>query len=81
MKPIIMIHRFWQDGNQTFGTCCVLDDKNQPLFVALALERGWQNNQNKISCIPAGTYEVKLEYSDRFKMDLWEIKNVPNRSE
>jgi len=81
MEAIIKIHRFWQDENQTFGTCTVLDNKNQPLFVSLALERGWRNNENNVSCIPKGIYDVVLEYSPRFNQDLWEIKGVPNRSE
>jgi hypothetical protein len=34
-----------------------------------------------ISCIPSGEYKCVLEYSARFKRDLWEIKGVPNRSE
>lgn len=81
MKITVKIHRYWQDENQSFGTCVVLDDKKQPLFASLSLERGWRENQNGVSCIPIGKYPLKLEYSNRFKMDLWEIKNVPNRSE
>ena len=81
MKPLIKIHRIWQDENQTSGTCTVIDDSNFPTFTALSLERGWKGNQNNISCIPAGIYNVVLEYSPRFGMDLWEIKGVPNRSE
>ncbi len=81
MKPIIKIHRYWQDTNQSFGTCTVLGHNNQPLFVGLALERGWRNNEQGVSCIPQGVYDVEFEYSDRFKQKLWEIKGVPNRSE
>lgn len=81
MKPIIKIHRYWQDKNQTFGTCTVLRDSNQPMFVSLALERGWRGNISNVSCIPAGTYNVVYEYSDKFEKMLWEIKDVPNRSE
>jgi len=81
MKPLIKIHRFWQDRNQTSGTCVVLDNDNFPTFSSLSLERGWMNNQNKISCVPIGLYELKLEYSDRFKKELWELKGVPNRTE
>lgn len=79
-RALIKIHRNWQDHNQTLGTCTVLTD-NKPVFSALSLERGWQNNQNNISCIPAGVYPVILEYSNRFKMKLWEIKSVPGRAE
>lgn len=81
MKQIVKIHRFWQDENQTSGTCVVLDAEGFPTFSSLSLERGWKNNENNISCIPIGTYEIKLEYSNRFRQDLWEIKGVPNRAE
>ena len=77
----IKVYRNWWDGNQTLGNCTVLDEQGKPLFSAVSLERGWQNNQSNISCIPPGNYPVKLEYSNRFKTKLWEIKDVPNRSE
>lgn len=80
-KPIIKIHRFNQDANQTLGTCAVLDHSNKLVFTSLALERGWRNNKRGVSCYPAGVYAVKLEYSNRFKKLLWEVKNVENRSE
>ena len=81
MKPIIKIHRNWQDKNQTLGTCKVLGKNNLPLFVGLSLERGWMNNAKNNSCIPSGTYKVVLEYSPQFNRLLWEIKGVRNRSE
>ena len=77
---LIRINRTWQDNNQTLGSC-IVHDNNKPVFVALSLERGWRDNQTGVSCIPLGTYQVVLEYSDRFKTDLWEIKGVPGRSE
>ena len=82
MKPIIKIIRYWQDENQTMGTCVVLGDNDLPLFSGITLERGWKNNETNISCIPkGGLYEVELEYSPKFKKDLWEIKGVKGRSE
>ena len=80
-KPIIKIHRINQDKNQTLGTCTVLDHNNKLVFTSLALERGWRNNENNVSCIPAGVYTCKLEYSNKFNKMLWEIKDVPNRAE
>ena len=80
---IIKLQRLWQDDNQTLSTCSVLGDNDIPLFVSLALERGWRDNKQGISCIPKGSgpYEVVLEHSPKFKKKLWEIKGVPNRSE
>ena len=80
MKTIIINRDVLQD-NQTLGVCYIKSEKNNPKYVGFSLERGWKNNQNNISCIPEGTYKVVLEYSDRFKKDLWEIKGVPNRAE
>lgn len=79
--PKIELHRNWQDENQSLSTAKILNAEGQPIFTSIMLERGWKNNEVGISCIPAGTYKVVLEYSDRFKVDLWEIKGVPNRSE
>lgn len=81
MKPIIEIIRRNQDENQTLGTCTVLMDNDIPMFVSLSLERGWRNNETNVSCIPIGIYDCNLEYSPRFNKLLWEIKNVPGRSE
>lgn len=80
MKTIV-ITRDWQDKNQTLGKCVIYDENNKPLFSALSLERGWRNNENNVSCVPLGTYTAVFEYSPRFKQNLWELKNVPNRSE
>ena len=80
MKTVKII-RDWQDDNQTLGKCTVYDENNKPIFSALSLERGWRNNMNNISCVPLGRYPLILEFSNRFQTDLWELKNVPNRSE
>lgn len=80
MNPIIKIKRIEQDENQTLGQCSVFID-GRFLFNSCSLERGWRNNQQNVSCIPLGEYKVVLEYSPRFKKDLWEIKGVENRSE
>lgn len=80
--PLIKVHRFWQNSKQSSGICVVLEPEDRfPAFSSLSLERGWRNNEANVSCIPIGIYQVKLEYSNKFKTDLWEIKGVPNRSE
>ena len=66
----------------SLGMCIVTDQKdNDILFTSQSLERGWLNNVRNISCIPAGVYKLKLEWSPRFQKDLWEIYDVPNRRE
>lgn len=81
MTPIVEIYRLHQDENQTSGICVIYDKDGFPLFSALSLERGWRNNETNISCVPSGVYTLKHEYSDRFKKYLWELKDVPNRTE
>lgn len=80
MKTVQVI-RNWQDKNQTLGNCSVLGDEGKPIFTAISLERGWRDNQRNVSCVPLGEYLLVLEYSPRFKQNLWELKEVPNRSE
>ena len=65
---------------QTSGICTIYDD-NTSLFTCLSLERGWLNNEPNISCVPKGVYDCVFEYSPKFKRYLWELKNVPNRTE
>jgi hypothetical protein len=77
----VKITRYWQDENQTSGICTVLDNEGFPVFSSLSLERGWRDNQNGVSCVPVGVYDLEFEYSDRFKTKLWELKGVPGRSE
>ena len=81
MSRTIRLHRHKQDTNQTMGVSTIFDQYGNPLFASLLLERGWRNNESNVSCIPIGAYDIVLEYSNRFKMELWEIKGVPNRSE
>lgn len=74
--PLVHLHRRCQDINQTLGTCLVLDVNKCPAFVSIALERGWRNNEKDVSCIPIGEYDLVLEHSPAFGMELWEIKGV-----
>jgi hypothetical protein len=46
--------------------------------VCYTIERTWENNQKRISCIPEGTYTVMKRYTTRFGMHL-HIPNVQNR--
>lgn len=77
----VEVIRDWSDENQTTGTCNVYDNNGRLVFSALSLERGDRNNQRNVSRIPSGQYPLVLEWSNRFKTMLWEIKDVPNRSE
>jgi hypothetical protein len=76
----IEIFRLEYEEKQVLGDC-VITEGDQELFSSKSLERADNNNQRMISCIPEGEYKCVLEYSARFKTDLWEIKGVPGRSE
>jgi hypothetical protein len=80
MKKVVL-QRLWQDKNQATGVLTVVDSIGQPIFICLCIERGDRNNKRNVSNVPAGIYPLVLEYSPRFKRDLFELKEVPNRSE
>ena len=77
----IKITRHQQNENQTIGSLDLFNNDNELLFSCITLERGWNDNKSNISCIPIGDYKAVFEYSNKFKTSLWELKNVPNRSE
>ena len=80
MKEVLVI-RDYQDKEQSLGRLYVRDENGCIIFQCECLERSYKDNERNISSIPEGTYPLILEYSNRFNTDLWEIKNVPNRSE
>ena len=80
MKTVI-VTRFKVTDNYSLGNCYIKNEDGSTKPVGVTIERGWRDNKSNISCIPTGTYDLKLEYSSRFKKDLWEIYGVPNRSE
>lgn len=79
MKTII-VNRDFGNKDQSLGVCYVIED-GKLLFKSESIERGWRDNESRVSCVPSGAYECVLEYSPRFDKELWELKDVPNRSE
>lgn len=73
--------RPYKTENLTVGTFNIYDEFRKPLFAAVSLERPWLNNKVNVSCISTGAYLVRLEYSPAFNMMLWEVKDVPGRTE
>ena len=78
---IVLIKRYFGDEYQTLGTATLLDENLNPIFAAMSLERGWLDNKPNESCVPTGKYKCVLEYSPKFNKELWELKDVPGRSE
>lgn len=80
MRKVVIIRDFVSDS-QSLGTCYVINECGDVLFQSESIERGWIDNKKMISCVPEGEYPLKLEWSPRFQKDLWELYDVPNRSE
>lgn len=81
LKRRVRLPRHWESHNQSTGTLIVVDEKNQPVFQSVCIERGDRNNAKGVSNVIPGIYPLVLEYSPKFNRMLWEIKNVPNRDE
>lgn len=71
---VLELIRVGQSDRGTFG---VIRHGHVP-FV-LTLERPWKNNEQNISCIPAGRYRCRKIRSPRFG-NTYEITDVPGRT-
>jgi hypothetical protein len=76
----VILQRIWMDDNQSTGSLIVLDELRQPIYISPCIERGDRNNEQNVSNVPTGTYPLIWESSPKFGM-VWELKDVPNRSE
>lgn len=67
----------------TIGMLSILDGcpVERTVFSCNTLEPPWKNNIPRESCIPDGIYPLVLEYSPKFNRELWELYEVPGRSE
>jgi len=70
---VISIKRFEYQTHQTLGEGICNG------FIFKTLELPWLDNQRSISCIPVGSYEAFIRTSPRWKRDVIELKNVPDR--
>lgn len=70
---VVNLKRFQSDEKQTLGN---LYYKGQE--VAKTLELAWNNNNNRISCIPKGEYKVVRRKSAKYG-NHFHITNVPKR--
>lgn len=77
----LKLQRHYENDNYTLGTLLVLNEKGMPIFACFCIERGDLDNAVNVSNFPPGTYDIKYEWSPKFKKNLWELKGVPNRSE
>lgn len=75
----LLIERHSDDCAQTIGKMFVLDENGCVKYSCDTLELTWKENQQNISCIPEGEYEVKKRFSRKFKSH-FHITDVPGRS-
>lgn len=75
---LITIVRKSDDGVQTLGDGMITDAYMAPLYQFHTLELPWKNNQRRISCIPAGDYEIEKRYSQKYGWHL-HVLDVPGR--
>lgn len=65
-----------------------LESSDQGTFGILSLgeyswhtvERPWLDNAPNVSCIPTGTYKVRMTWSNRFKRQMYLLSGIPGRS-
>lgn len=70
----MILQRTVQNEEATYG---VLILNNKPLCDTI--ERPWLDNHPQTSCIPPGEYEFETYHSPSKGVDVWLLKNVPNR--
>lgn len=77
--------RFFDDGETTIGRLLIKTNyigklaQYNKIFRYFTCERSWKDNQQNISCIPAGIYDIE-PYNSPFHGKVLMILNVPNRS-
>lgn len=75
-KPVVTLVRKHEENGGMWGK---LSCKEAGLEL-LTLERPWLDNENKVSCIPAGTYNVRATQSARFGRLMYLVEAVPERT-
>lgn len=80
MKTVYIIRDEVNDV-QCLGNVLVYNKHRSLVYNAHCLERGWNNNERNLSCVPEGVYTLKLEYSPKFDTHLWEAYGIPDRGE
>ena len=70
-------------AKQSIGTLIAFDENGGEVFNCKTLELPWKKNENRVSCIPVGSYNVHKRHSYEsysFGYDHFLIQNVSGRS-
>ena len=79
-KKVLIVRTDKVFGKETLGYIFVFSGRNK-IYECVSLELPYKDNKRNVSSIPAGEYDLKLDWSPKFSMMLWEVYGVPNRSE
>lgn len=74
--PFEIVRRPEVLGLETFGELLIEGE-----HFCFTLERPWLNDQPDVSCIPVGSYEVRMSWSPSWERMMPHLQNVPGRSE
>ena len=72
MKDVLIVRTEKAFGKETLGNIFVFDGKKK-IYECVCLELPYRDNEKNVSSIPTGEYDLKLEWSPKFSMMLWEI--------
>jgi hypothetical protein len=72
----MILYRLTQNDHATFGRL----EGNDHTALGVTLELPWKENERGISCIPAGTYQCRRILSPKRGYELFEVCDVPGRS-
>ena len=68
-----------QNAERSYGT--IQHDGEDTTIVCQTLELPWRDNAHDVSCIPAGTYAVKLQFSPKHDRMLYHLQDVSGRGD
>lgn len=74
----VELTRFVDNGEVTIGRLVLWGVKTPPLFT---IERSWRDNERSISCIPVGSYVMKLGRYHKGDYPAYEVMSVPGRTD
>ena len=72
---ILTLRRFADSPMGTFGRLTLPDG-----WGCFTVERPWAQNKPGVSCIPVGTYQLKLDQYHKGGYPAYEVTGVPNRA-
>jgi len=78
MEKSLIIKRYYEDNKQTLGKMYVCSGLEFEKIID-TLELPYKNNENQLSCIPKGIYEVVKRHSEKYK-NHFHVLDVENRS-